>query len=93
MLQCFSLGENILQYTSFPHHDVFLVYKKIRKIAESVDMSFNWVVLGIRRILRAFSPGNVHEHSPRGIGTVCINRKSYGNRDHKKVNKTNIKLL
>lgn len=87
------MGENILQYTSFPRHDVFLVYKKIRKIAESVDMSFNWVVLGIRRILRAFSPGNVHEHLPRGIGTVFINRKFYGNRDHKKINKTNKKLL
>ena len=83
MFWCFSLGENILQYT-FPHHDVLLVYKKIIKIAESVGMFFNWMILDIRRILRALLPDNIHKYLSGGIGSVFIYEKLYGNRDHRK---------
>ena len=40
--------------------------------------------LGIRRILRAFPPDNIHKYLSGGIGSVLIYEKLYGNRDHRK---------
>lgn len=47
-------------------------------------MFFNWMILGIRRILRAFPPDNIHKYLSGGIGSVFIYEKLYGNRDHRK---------